>query len=403
VIQAQEVTLSSERGGRVASIPVERGQTVSRDQIVVQLDTTLLDAQIAAADAAVGVAEAAVAQARAGARPGQIAVARSELAQVRAIRDAAARALDDAQALVQNPQEVDLQIAVSAQQLRAAQIEVEQALARKDAAEVGKDQFEDAQAKIMEAGGPGKHRVPVPGAPPGTYYEYTVPSLPLEMHLLPNQWWQAWVAVNAAAARKDGLQASLDHLYQLQANPQELQAQADQAAAALAMAETQVKAATAQLDLVEAGPSAEEIAALEAKVGQAQAAADALRSQLDQAQLTAPMDGVVVALDAHPGEVAAPGASLLVIADLARVKLTIYLPETQIGEVQLGQPAEVSVDSFERTFSGVVTYIADQAEFTPRNVTTQQERVNLVFAVEIALDNPDGALKPGMPADAVLH
>ena len=88
---------------------------------------------------------------------------------------------------------------------------------------------------------------------------------------------------------------------------------------------------------------------------------------------------------------------------LARVKLTVYLPDTQIGQVSLGQPVQVTVDSFPgRTFDGAVTHIADSAQFTPRNVATQEERVNLVFAVEVSLDNTDGALKPGMPADAAF-
>ena len=83
------------------------------------------------------------------------------------------------------------------------------------------------------------------------------------------------------------------------------------------------------------------------------------------------------------------------------MNLVVYLPETKIGQVQLGQEVQVTVDSFpNQTFEGQVAHIADRAEFTPRNVATQEERVNLVFAVEIRLPNDEGLLKPGMPADA---
>ena len=119
--------------------------------------------------------------------------------------------------------------------------------------------------------------------------------------------------------------------------------------------------------------------------------------------LTAPIDGTVLERILHPSEVAAQGADLLTIANLDEVTLELYIPETRLGQVYLGQTVQVTVDSFpERTFTGHVRTIANQAEFTPRNVATKEERVNLVFAVRVTIPNPDGALKPGMPADAVF-
>jgi len=88
--------------------------------------------------------------------------------------------------------------------------------------------------------------------------------------------------------------------------------------------------------------------------------------------------------------------------DKNRVTLTVFIPETQIGHVKVGQPARVTIDSVSRVFEGTVTFIAHEAEFTPKNVQTKEERVNLVFAVEITLDNPEHILKPGMPADAEI-
>ena len=83
--------------------------------------------------------------------------------------------------------------------------------------------------------------------------------------------------------------------------------------------------------------------------------------------------------------------------------LTIYIPEDELNRVYVGQTAEVSVDSFpSRIFAGTVTYISQQAEFTPKNIQTEKERVNMVFAVKVRLANPEHLLKPGMPADASL-
>jgi multidrug resistance efflux pump len=401
-IRAEEVLIASEYSGRIDAILVHKGQAVVADQVLVRLDTALLDAQIEAAKAAVALAEARLDQVRAGARPGQIAVAEAQWAQAQAACIAAMQAVSGTMALVENPQEIRMQIAVLRAQIEAEEHRLAEKLALKDAAEIGKDQFRDAQKKIIKAGGPGRRKVPIPGVP-GAFYEYTVPSLPLEAHLAPNYWWQAWVGVNATAAQKEGLEASLAHLYVRQEQPQDLETQADEALARLAQAEAQVVAAQARVNGLKAGAIQEQIAALEARVEQARASLGLLVSQREMMEIRAPVDGVIVSLSAHGGEVVASGATLLTVADLARVKLTVYVPETQLGKVSLGQDALVAVDSFpERVFGGTVTHIADRAEFTPRNVTTQEERVNLVFAVEISLDNAEGALKPGMPADATF-
>ena len=89
------------------------------------------------------------------------------------------------------------------------------------------------------------------------------------------------------------------------------------------------------------------------------------------------------------------------LANLDVVELTVYIAASQFNRIHLNQPVSVSVDSFPgQTFGGTVVYIADEAEFTPRSVQTREERVNLVYAVKIRLENPEHALKPGMPADA---
>jgi multidrug resistance efflux pump len=433
IIEVDEVSVSSEFGGRIVSIAVSPGQTVAAGDTLVQLDTSAIDAQIEAAEAAVDWAEAGLAQAEAGVRPGQIAVAEAQLAQAQAAHAAATKAVSDTLALVENPQDIRLQVAVAQAQAEAAQHQVQQATAMKDAAEVAKNTFEDVNASVPNSG---RKKVHVSGGSieeavgelpdvdlsqlsDGTYtfgefeveihdgnyelYKWVNISIPLEMHLTPNKWWQAWVGVNAASAQYEGAQASLGQLYSQLQNPLTLEAQVDQAVSAAAQAEAQIAVAQAQVDALQAGARPEELAALEARVAEARTALESLRAQRQMMQVTAPLPGVVVNVNVHPGEVAAATGPLLTIADLSTVRLVVYLPEAQIARTQLGQPVEVAVDSFPgQLFEGEVSHIASQAEFTPRNVATTEERATLVYAVEIRLENEDGSLKPGMPADVVL-
>lgn len=138
-------------------------------------------------------------------------------------------------------------------------------------------------------------------------------------------------------------------------------------------------------------------------MAQAQAGVDALVAQRDMLTLRAAQDGTVLDVVLHRGEVAAAGATLLTLADLTEATLTVYVPEDRLGDVFVGQEAQISVDSFPgRVFTGTVKRIGASAEYTPRNVATQDERSNLVFAVEVRVANGDGSLMPGMPADAFL-
>lgn len=116
-----------------------------------------------------------------------------------------------------------------------------------------------------------------------------------------------------------------------------------------------------------------------------------------------PVGGVLLIRAIEPGEIASPTGTLLVVGDLNTLTLTVYVPEDRYGQIKLDQMYPVSVDSFpDQTFMGQVTHIADQAEFTPRNVQTAQGRKNTVYAVRLTLDNPNQDLKPGMPADVRL-
>jgi len=189
----------------------------------------------------------------------------------------------------------------------------------------------------------------------------------------------------------------------MKANPLTMNAQVDAARTQYDMAEAQVKQAEAALELLQAGATTEEVAVAQAQVRQAQAAVDGLEVQRDQMVLASPIAGLVTSREVHVGEMAAPGLPLLTVANLDTVKLTVYIPENAYGQVKVGQAVAVTVDSFPGdTFTGAVVYIANQAEFTPKNVQTKEERVSTVYAIKIRVPNPDHKLKPGMPADALI-
>jgi HlyD family secretion protein len=126
---------------------------------------------------------------------------------------------------------------------------------------------------------------------------------------------------------------------------------------------------------------------------------------LDEMTVRAPTTGTVLVRTIERGEWVQPGTPLFSMVDLNQLYLKIYVPEPDIGKIVHDQPARVHVDAFpDRFFPARVSKIASEAEFTPKNVETREERVKLVFAVELALDeNPGGVLKPGMPADAVVR
>ncbi len=120
--------------------------------------------------------------------------------------------------------------------------------------------------------------------------------------------------------------------------------------------------------------------------------------------IRAPVNGVVLTRSIQPGEVLTPGVTAMTIGDLDQLTITVYVPEDRYGEIQLGDQAQVTVDSFpDETFDAVVVRIADRAEFTPRNVQTEEDRRTTVYAVELMVATPGGKLKPGMPADVVFE
>jgi HlyD family secretion protein len=126
-----------------------------------------------------------------------------------------------------------------------------------------------------------------------------------------------------------------------------------------------------------------------------------IRRRLSDTVITAPRSGTVTTRAREAGEYVAPGTAIFTIADLSTVFLTIYIPEPMLGNIAVGLDAEVTVDGMEeRTFRGRVSRIAEEAEFTPKNVQTAEARAQLVYAVGITIDNSEEVFKIGMPADA---
>jgi multidrug resistance efflux pump len=182
-----------------------------------------------------------------------------------------------------------------------------------------------------------------------------------------------------AHARRE---AALDRLALLQGAEHSLQVQA--AAAAVAQAEAVVEQARAS-------------------VGQAEAELNAMDAQLEKLVVRAPVAGVVLTRSLEPGEVVLAGAEVIVLGRMETLTITVYVPEDRYGQIRLGDVAAVTADSFPGvTFRATVSRIADEAEFTPRNVQTEEGRRTTVFAVILSLEDPQGRLKPGMPADVTF-
>jgi len=305
-IEARNVSVAPEIGGRVTFIGADEGDRVQAGTVLVKVDDSSLQAQLKQAEAAVAVAQASLQQATVA-------------------RDGARRVLDNALDIQKNPQELE--------------------------------------AKIIAAQG-----------------ELEIAENNLRFYDL-RQW--SWDR-RLAEIRRDVAKKNLDNLLEIKNNPQQINAEVNQARTALDTAEAGLAVAKAQID-------------------QAQTAVDMVKVQLAKTITSAPISGIIVSRNIEVGEVAPAGAPVLVISQLDEVTLTVYVPELQLGMVKLGQTASVSVDSYpNQTFSGKVIYISPQAQFTPKNIQIKEERTKTVYAVKIKLANPDQKLKAGMPADAVI-
>jgi multidrug resistance efflux pump len=176
------------------------------------------------------------------------------------------------------------------------------------------------------------------------------------------------------------------------------------AQAAVDSAQAIVNLAQARLDQAQAGARSEELRTAQAAVDEAQANLVMIELQLEYATGASPVDGVVQQVGVRAGEVITPGALIATVADTSQLFVIIYLDQEQAARLEHGDEVEVRVDAYpDEVFQGRVSWIADEAEFTPTTVQTEQERVSLVFAVRVEIDNAGGRLTAGLPAAVAVQ
>jgi HlyD family secretion protein len=172
----------------------------------------------------------------------------------------------------------------------------------------------------------------------------------------------------------------------------------------IAAAQAEVHYWESQLSLTKEGPRIEDIEAGKAALAQTQAEIQALKVQLSKSQLITPVAGVVTARPFESGETVAAGPAVFTVTELEKPWVAVFVPETEIGQVKLGDLCTVTVDSLpNEPLEGRVTWVSAHAEFTPRFIQTERQRVDLVFRVKVEVDNPGLKLKPGMPADVKIR
>lgn len=372
-IEAVEIRIGPEIGGLVAEVLVDEGDSVNEGQSLLRLDDALLQNQRDQAEAVLAQAKAAV------------AAAELEL-------ESAQQAYDD---LLDG---LDLATAMAMQELAAARDLVRDAENRVDnLSSPGKQtDIDTARANVVLAGDvldkARENYEDYANKPEGNLMRA---SLQLRLSAAQAAYDDAVRDLNNLLGGANDIDLSIAQAGLEVAKARLAQAEIDYAALEsgpdpdlLALAEDRLQTAQAQLDAARANQSA------------AEAALESTELQIAKAALVAPVTGTVLYRNIQPGEIAAPGATVIVLAQLDHLTITVYLPEDRYGRVNLGDAAEVEVDSFPGvTFKATVVRIADEAQFTPRNVQTGAGRRTTVFAIELRLDDPEGKLKPGMPAD----
>ncbi len=209
--------------------------------------------------------------------------------------------------------------------------------------------------------------------------------------------------VKQARANFDLAKLAFDRTQKLYNEHSVSQSQMDAARAQYTVASAQLTSAEQNLEKLRHYARPEEIRSAAAQVQQAQAAFGNATIAFDHSFVTAPFSGTVLDKLQEPGDFASIGTPLYTIANLKTMKMTVYVNEVDLARIRLGNRAKVLLDGMpNHPFTGKVIYISPTAEFTPKNVETKQDRIKLVFAVKLAIANPEGYLKAGLPADATI-
>jgi HlyD family secretion protein len=352
-IEVTDAQISFRIAGRMTERLVDEGQSVRAGQVVARLDRTDQELAVGQAEANQAFAQASLAELEAGSRPEEIARAQAQVEQARF-----------GLAELENGSRV--------QEVADARAELERAefAAKTAQAQLEQARSDEARFAAMVKSGVVSHR------------EYEV------YHTQAQTARSSWDAAQASARR------AREQLSLREEGPRQ---------EAIRQARAALEQAQQQFDLVKAGPRKETIDQARAKLDVAGKALLQARQQFEYTQVTAPFDSVVLSKSAEPGEYLNPGSPVVTVGDLEHVWLRAYVSETDLGKIRLGDPVEVTTDSYPgKTYRGKISFISSQAEFTPKSVQTFEERVKLMFRIKIDLENPNGELKPGMPADGHL-
>lgn len=406
VVEAVEAVVVSEFGGTVLSVDVEEGQQVTSGGVLLQMDDQVLQAQLQQASAAIAAAQAnydltaANTAALKAQQQAAIAAAQLELtaaenaladymeaapmtaAQAKLDLAQAADLLDDAEYRwrVQQPGARANSDTINAAQANLTLVDEEVERAQKEYNKYsGRDEDDPARALALSNLSAARQK-------------RDAILRQLNWYLgKPDEIEQA--ILDAEVSFAEALMEDKAHDWDvLQDGPDP---------AELALLEDRVASAQAQLAAADAAvPTEEQLAVAQAQVLTAEADLEILQVQMEKTILRSPISGIVMTRNIEPGEVLLPGAVAFTIGELDRLRVTVYIPEDRYGQINLGDSAEVAVDSFPgEFFAATVVRIADRAEYTPRNVQTEEDRRTTVYAVELAVVEPAGKLKPGMPVD----
>jgi HlyD family secretion protein len=371
VMEGTKVNVVTEVGGRITNLAVDQGDMVTAGQPIVTLDDAALLAQVKQAQAAVSAAEANLAQVKAGSRQEAIEAAAAAVQQAEAEQAGAALTLSNTIKIRDNPQQLNAQLDAARSGVKLAEQNVSV-----------------AQTKLAEA----------------RYWRDFYDSDNSKHETLDKQIGIAQKNLEAAQAQLNGAKAQLAAVQAMRSNPIGLQAQENQARSAYSLTVASAAVTAANLADLKAGPTAEDIALAEAKVQQAQAQLKLAQAYQSRAQISAPLTGLVTDRSVHVGETAQLGAPLLSIVNLDTVDMIVYVPQAQLPRVKIGSPVKVYADAYpNEVFTGEVVSIAQQAQFSPRDTQTRDDRTNIVFAVKVRLPNAQQRLKAGMTADAELE
>ncbi len=381
VVEATEVDVSAQVGGKITALLVHEGDSVTAGQLIATLDGGVQEGQVQQAAGAVSGAQANKRQADIGTRS-------EELRRFAATLEAAqaAQRTSDAQveAATQQRNQAEAQLHLVEAGPRAEDIAGLRAQVAQAQAALDNANDDLTRVKMLNDNGAVSDKTLV----------------------------QAQKVVEADTQQVAAVQSRLDAALN-GARPEELAGARAAVAAASAQvtaatrvreqAAAQVKAAQAVLDEARNGTTQETKDLADAQVAQAKGALKSATEVQGQTRILAPCDGRVTLRNVEPGELVTPGQPIIRVADMQHVWTRVYVPETKIGQLKLGQKATVVTDAYaNKQFTGTVSEIAETPEFTPKNVQTKEERVKLVFGVKIALENPLQELKPGMPADASI-